>query len=83
MTPTAIFASRLISAFLPAPLLLLLVPAAAQAQDRCTIQADPTADTVQYSRPDDPWIYRGTDIPVDQNWLFGELPSETLRKRRA
>jgi zinc protease len=23
----------------------------------------------------DPWIYRGTDIPVDKAWLFGELPN--------
>ncbi|WEK47478.1 MAG: insulinase family protein [Candidatus Andeanibacterium colombiense] len=26
-------------------------------------------------KPDDPWIYRGTDIPHDQGWLFGELPN--------
>ncbi len=24
-------------------------------------------------KPDDPWIYRGTDIPQDEGWLFGEL----------
>jgi zinc protease len=24
---------------------------------------------------EDPWIYRGTDIPVDKEWLFGELPN--------
>jgi len=24
---------------------------------------------------EDPWIYRGTDIPVDREWLFGELPN--------
>lgn len=29
----------------------------------------------QYTRPDDPWIYRGTDIPQDENWLMGELPN--------
>lgn len=23
----------------------------------------------------DPWIYHGTDIPVDKEWLFGELPN--------
>ena len=29
----------------------------------------------RYARPDDPWIYRGTDIPVDPEWLMGELPN--------
>src|SRR5690606_26294682 len=24
----------------------------------------------RYAQPDDPWIYRGTDIPVDREWLF-------------
>lgn len=24
-------------------------------------------------QPDDPWLYRGTDIPQDRQWLFGEL----------
>src|SRR6185437_7772356 len=22
-----------------------------------------------------PWIFRGTDIPVDKEWLFGEMPN--------
>jgi zinc protease len=29
----------------------------------------------QYAKPNDPWIFRGTDIPVDKNWLFGEMPN--------
>lgn len=29
----------------------------------------------QYLQPDDPWIYRGTDIPRDGKWLMGELPN--------
>ncbi|HTM95568.1 MAG TPA: insulinase family protein [Croceibacterium sp.] len=24
---------------------------------------------------EDPWIYHGTDIPVDKEWLFGKLPN--------
>lgn len=24
-------------------------------------------------QPDDPWIYRGTDIPQDKEWKFGEM----------
>ena len=29
----------------------------------------------KYLEPDDPWIYRGTDIPVDPAWKFGEMPN--------
>lgn len=29
----------------------------------------------EFARPDDPWIYRGTDIPWDKEWLFGEIPN--------
>jgi len=68
-------ASRLIRALLPASLVLIVVPAPALAQGRCTIAADAAVDAPQYARPDDPWIYRGTDIPVDAEWLFGELPN--------
>jgi zinc protease len=54
---------------------LLLLPASALAQQACTIPADPALDATQYDRPDDPWIYRGTDIPIDTEWLMGELPN--------
>ncbi|MXO71347.1 M16 family metallopeptidase [Alteraurantiacibacter buctensis] len=66
-----VFLRSLRALILPA-LILLPVPAMAQ---MCTIPADPAQDATQYDRPDDPWIYRGTDIPVDRNWLFGELPN--------
>ncbi|MGB3795139.1 MAG: insulinase family protein, partial [Alteraurantiacibacter sp.] len=55
-------------------LILLPVPAIAQSQLSCTITATPE-DSPQYAQPGDPWIYRGTDIPVDEQWLFGELPN--------
>src|SRR5690606_14374940 len=29
----------------------------------------------RYAQPEDPWIYRGTDIPVDPQWLLGEMPN--------
>lgn len=61
---------RAIRAFLP---LAILLPLPAFAQD-CTIRAT-EADQPEYARPDDPWIYRGTDIPIDKFWLFGELPN--------
>ena len=37
--------------------------------------AAPAVDPPRYLAPDDPWIYRGTDIPVDEEWLMGELPN--------
>jgi len=64
--------SRMIRAFIP---LALLLPAPALAQEYCTIGIASEADVPQYAMPDDPWIYRGTDIPVDQQWLFGEMPN--------
>jgi zinc protease len=66
------FFSRFARAFLPA---LVLLPAPALAQEYCTVDVASEADLPQYARPDDPWIYRGTDIPVDEQWLFGELPN--------
>ncbi|GGD47302.1 insulinase family protein [Erythrobacter arachoides] len=65
------FIARAAGAFLP---LVLLLPLPAIAQESCFVQAS-AADQPQYARPDDPWIYRGTDIPEDENWLFGELPT--------
>lgn len=62
--------SRFARAFSPA--LLLLAPATALA---CPIALAPDEAGPQYANADDPWIYRGTDIPVDQGWLMGELPN--------
>ena len=68
--------SRLLRA--SAPLLLVIpglaVPALAQ-------DPSPPAEgfaplpAPQYLDPEDPWIYRGTDIPQDTEWLMGELPN--------
>ncbi len=65
--------SRLSGALLS--LLLVLLPAPLLAQSACTIPISEAWDLPEYDRPDDPWIYRGTDIPVDEQWLFGELPN--------
>lgn len=68
------FLSRATRAFLPLALLVpLATPIPALAQN-CIIRAT-EADQPQYALPDDPWIYRGTDIPVDEQWLFGEMPN--------
>ncbi|MFC3100799.1 M16 family metallopeptidase [Altererythrobacter lauratis] len=58
-----------------APLLILAVPAPLLAQDDCTIGVASQADVPAFAMPDDPWIFRGTDIPVDPQWLMGELPN--------
>ncbi len=55
-----------ILAFL-APLFLFAIPAALPAQEGAPA---PRPLSLQ---PDDPWIYRGTDIPVDPEWVFGEM----------
>jgi zinc protease len=68
---------------LSAPLCLLatlcFVPAgplaAQQAEKSATLVPARVAPAPQHLQPDDPWIYRGTDIPVDPQWLFGELPN--------
>lgn len=71
---------------LPILLLAAIVPAIAQvavppvAQPAPQPTAQPaipafTGPRPQYARPDDPWIFRGTDIPHDPQWLFGELPN--------
>lgn len=65
--------SRAARAFIPL-LLLVPVPAFAQFQPSCTITAT-AEDVPQHAQPGDPWIYRGTDIPIDEQWLFGELPN--------
>lgn len=56
--------------------LLLLAPLPLQAQQAPASQTAPPASAAPlYAQPDDPWIYRGTDIPVDRQWLFGEVPN--------
>lgn len=68
------FSMRALRALSP---LLLLAPIPLAAQQAPVINA-PAATAVaapRYAQPDDPWIYRGTDIPIDEEWLFGELPN--------
>ena len=67
------FLSRALRALAPF-LLLTPLPLAAQ---RVAVPPATTAPlpAPRYTQPDDPWIYRGTDIPIDQEWLFGEMPN--------
>jgi zinc protease len=60
------------------PLLLFAtLPAAAQqaAAPPATASSAAALPAPRYARPNDPWIYRGTDIPADPQWLFGEMPN--------
>lgn len=69
------FLSRAARAFV---LLLLFVqlPAAAQQVTSAPATAvTPALPAPQYARPNDPWIFRGTDIPADPEWLFGDMPN--------
>jgi len=47
----------------------LLVPAVAQ--DVTRIEASPPASL--QTGEETPWIYRGSDVPQDKDWLFGEM----------
>lgn len=58
------------------PLLLLVpLPLGAQVAAPPPAVANAEMPSPRYAQPDDPWIYRGTDIPVDREWLFGEMPN--------
>lgn len=65
-----------------APVLLLTTaplaqPALAGESDKAQATRPAPAEMAapRYAQPDDPWIYRSTDIPIDRGWLFGELPN--------
>jgi zinc protease len=70
-------ALRLIAPVLLVSPLLAAVPAHAGQTDKsvATVRAPAAVAAPRFAQPDDPWIYRGTDIPVDRQWLFGELPN--------
>lgn len=63
---------RVARLFLP---LALLLPVPAIAQSACTMYPTAADAAPQHASNEDPWIFRGTDIPVDRAWLMGELPN--------
>ena len=77
------FPTRVFRALVPLLLFAPQLPSAAQqapAQQAAAQQPAPAPTPTslpppKYARPTDPWIFRGTDIPVDKEWLFGELPN--------
>lgn len=67
------FLSRALRALAP---WALIAPLPLAAQDAAPVSSPAVVlPAPQYLKRDDPWIYRGTDIPVDPQWLFGEMPN--------
>ncbi|MEO0063490.1 MAG: hypothetical protein RLZZ08_2050, partial [Pseudomonadota bacterium] len=60
---------------LVSPLLAAMPAHAGQADKGVAARAQAATPAPRFAQPEDPWIYRGTDIPVDRQWLFGELPN--------
>jgi len=56
---------------------LMLPAASVGAQQQAAVVAPAPSAVPQPTtlQPDDPWLYRGTDIPQDEEWRFGELPN--------
>ena len=50
---------------------------AEQAVPRTTAVTSPQAGQPRYLQTGEttPWIYRGSDVPQDKEWLFGEMPN--------
>ena len=67
------FLSRAFRTLVPFVLLAPL-PLLAQ-QSAPAVATASTPATPRYLKLSDPWIYRGTDIPVDPEWMFGEMPN--------
>ena len=66
-------AQRLFAFLVPAFALLAapaLDAAAAIAKQRAPVASHPAK-----AAPKTPWLYRGSDIPQDKEWIFGELPN--------
>jgi Predicted Zn-dependent peptidases len=58
--------------------LILLAQAPVQtafAQQSAAPEAPPAAPATLLADQQDPWLYRGSDIPHDKAWHFGEMPN--------
>ncbi|MEM8726080.1 MAG: insulinase family protein, partial [Pseudomonadota bacterium] len=60
--------------FAAAAALLSLAPLSAQVSDTASADdpAIPEPQALQLNG-EVPWLYRGSDVPVDRKWLFGEM----------
>lgn len=69
-------AARRLALLLPAALVALQPVFAQQAAVRGAPVATPAAAPRYLQRGGTtPWIYRGSDVPQDKEWLFGEMPN--------
>ncbi len=71
-------AVRRLALFLLAALVALqpvLAPPAAARTIAAKPGAEPAAPRYLQTGADTPWIYRGSDVPQDKEWLFGEMPN--------
>lgn len=59
--------------FVLLPTLLLVAAPPLWAQDK-DAPAKPAPAVAQAAAPT-PWLYRGSDVPLDKEWVFGELPN--------
>ena len=64
-------ASRLLAFVLPA--LALLAPPAFDAAAAATSKSAAVSKPISKADVTTPWLYRGSDIPQDKEWIFGEL----------
>jgi len=62
--------SRVLRLVVLASLAFHTLPSAARQSGKSGAQGVTTT-----ARTDIPWLYRGSDIPVDREWTFGELPN--------
>jgi zinc protease len=62
--------SRVLRLAVLASLAFQTVPTAARQIGKGTLEAAPAP-----ARTAIPWLYRGSDIPIDREWIFGELPN--------
>lgn len=66
-------AARRLALFLPAAL-VALQPVVAQTAN-APAAAPVAAPRYLQAEGETPWIYRGSDVPQDKEWLFGEMPN--------
>ena len=69
------FLTRAARALVPLLLFAQLPVSAQQTPAAAPVAAIPALPAPRYAKPNDPWIFRGTDIPADPQWLFGEMPN--------
>ncbi len=67
-------AARRLALLLPAALVAFQPLLAQRAAARVGV-ADTAAIQPRYVQTSDPWIYRGSDVPQDKEWLFGQMPN--------